>query len=125
MALFLGWWLGCKPASPLVQQAIDARGGLERLRAIQSERLSGKITFGAQAGTLRVEFKRPNRMRMEIELPTGSVVRLLDGASGWTSGSAGSHSSFKPMSPADFEKARREADLDGPLVNSRHAGRTG
>jgi outer membrane lipoprotein-sorting protein len=123
MVVLLGWLLGCKPSpTHLVQQAIEARGGLERLRAIQSERLSGKISFGSQVGTLRVEFKRPDRMRMEIGLPSGAVVRFLDGASGWTSDTSRSPSQFRPMSAAELEKARREADMDGPLVDSKAKG---
>ena len=120
LVLLFGGLLGCKPSpTHLVQQAIDARGGLERLRAIQSERLSGKISFGSQVGTLHVEFKRPDRMRMEIGLPSGTLVRFLDGASGWTSAA---HSQFRPMSAAELEKARREADMDGPLVDSQAKG---
>jgi outer membrane lipoprotein-sorting protein len=121
--LLLGWLLGCKPSpTQLVQQAIEARGGLERLHAIQSERLSGKIFFGSQVGTLRVEFKRPDRMRMEIGLPGKTLVRLLDGDSGWTLDTSGTHSEFKPMSADELEQARREADIDGPLVDSKAKG---
>jgi hypothetical protein len=123
MVVLLGGGVGCKPSpTQLVQQAVVARGGLERLRAIQTERLSGKIFFGSQVGTLSVEFKRPNRMRMEIGLPSGTVLRLLDGASGWTSDTSASHSQLRPMSAAELEKARREADMDGPLVDSEAKG---
>ena len=121
--VLLAWLLGCKPSpTPLVGQAIEARGGLERLRAVQTETLSGKISFGSQAGTLRVEFKRPQRMRMEIVLPNRRVVRLFDGSSGWTSDTPGELPEYRAMSPLELEKARREADMDGPLVDSEAKG---
>jgi hypothetical protein len=121
--VLLGWLLGCKPSpTPLVGQAIEARGGLERLRAVQTETLSGKISFGPQAGILRVEFKRPHRMRMEIVLPQRRVVRLFDGSAGWTSDTPGGLPEYRAMSPVELEKARREADMDGPLVDSEAKG---
>jgi hypothetical protein len=120
LLLLLG---GCRPsASALVAQAVAARGGLEHLRAIRSQRLSGKISVGSVAGSLYIEFKRPNQMRMEILLPTRTVVRLFDGASGWTSNAPPGHLQFEPMSAAELSQARREADMDGPLVDSKTKG---
>jgi hypothetical protein len=115
--------LGCKPGpAPLVAQAVEARGGLTRLRAVQTETLSGKISFGPQAGILHVEFKRPHRMRVEIVLPQRRVVRLFDGVAGWTSDTPGTPSVYRPMAPLELERARREADMDGPLVDSEAKG---
>jgi outer membrane lipoprotein-sorting protein len=115
--------LGCRPSpSTLVGQAVEARGGVERLRGVQTQVLTGKISFGAQAGVLRVEFKRPHRMRMEILVPHRAVVRLFDGVTGWTSDTSGTPAGFRPMSPLELEKARREADMDGPLVDSEAKG---
>lgn len=114
---------GCRPsAAGLVNEALEARGGLERLRAIRSQRLSGKISFGEVAGRLRIEFKRPNQMRMEIGLPAGTVVRLFDGTTGWSSNPPAGHPQLEPMSDAELSQARHEADMDGPLVDSAAKG---
>jgi outer membrane lipoprotein-sorting protein len=114
---------GCKPSPDgLIEQALDARGGLERLRGIQTERLTGKIAFGTVPGTLRIEFKRPDRMRMEIGLPGGTFLRLVDGNAGWVSDTSAGHSQLRPMSPEEVAIARREADMDGPLVDSKAKG---
>ncbi len=114
---------GCKPsATGLVNQAVAARGGLEHLRAIHSQRLSGKISFGSVGGTLRIEFKRPNQMRMEIALPGGTAVRLFDGTSGWSSNPLGGHPELEPLSAVELSQVRREADMDGPLVDSEAKG---
>jgi hypothetical protein len=122
LALLLVATPGCKPSPEgLVQRAVAARGGLPRLRAVQSQRLTGKISFGSQVGTLRIEFKRPNQMRMEIGLPGGTFVRLFDGTDGWVSDAIG-RSQLLPMSAVELAQARREADMDGPLVDSEAKG---
>ena len=77
--------------------------------------------MGTAVGPLRVEWKRPGRMRMEVGLPEGTVLRLVDGASGWTSKNAGL-APLQPMSEAELARARREADMDGPLVDSAAKG---
>lgn len=121
--LLLGCTSGCRPSpGGLVQQALEARGGVERLRAIQSERLTGKISSGTTVGTLRIEFKRPDRMRMEVGLPSGTSLRLLDGTSGWVSDAGAGPPQLRPMSTEELAVARREADMDGPLLDSKAKG---
>jgi len=114
---------GCKPGpARLVEQAIQARGGVERLHAVQSLRLIGTMAFGPVTASLHVEFKRPGKMRMELGLPEGTLLRLFDGTAGWTSKVAGVSPVLQPMSAAELASARREADLDGPLVDSQRKG---
>ena len=113
----------CTPSSKrLVNQAIEARGGLERLKAVRSASLSGKIHIGSVEGNLSIDFKRPNQMRMQMVFPTRTVVRLFDGTSGWMSSGPAGHPEFEPMSAVDLSRARREADMDGPLVDSAAKG---
>lgn len=113
----------CTPSSKrLVNQAIEARGGLERLKSIRSASLSGKIRIGSVEGTLSIDFKRPNLMRTQLVFLTRTVVRLFDGTSGWMSSGPAGHLEFEPMSAVDLSRARREADMDGPLVDSAAKG---
>ncbi len=114
---------GCKPHNPqLVEEAIAARGGAQALHAIDSLRLTGKAAFGPVAGVLRVEFKRPNRMRIELALPRCTLLRLFDGTRGWTSKVASPTPVLEPMSAAELARARREADMDGPLLDASAKG---
>lgn len=123
LAALLAAALGCQPSpAGLVQRALETRGGLPRVRAIHSQRLTGRISFGSQVGTLRIEFKRPDQMRLEIGLPGGTLVRLFDGTSGWASDAATGHSQLLPMSAVELAQARRDADMDGPLVDSESKG---
>jgi len=105
-----------------VTKAVQARGGPQKLHAVQSLRLGGRVSLGPKAGGLLVEFKRPNRMRMEVHLPEGTLLRLFDGSKGWTSQVASATPLLAPMSPAELARTRREADLDGPLLDSAAKG---
>jgi len=51
----------------LVVKVIAARGGIEKIRGIQAQRVTGTISFGPGAdGPFAVELKRPGKMRMEM-----------------------------------------------------------
>src|SRR5215469_12720445 len=69
----------------IVKKAIDARGGIEKIKAVQSERITG--TFNAQGveGALVLELKRPHKLYSEITVEGQRVLRVYDGKSaGWT-----------------------------------------
>ena len=56
----------CAPAQTLdeiVKKAIDARGGIEKIKAVQSERITGRISFAQGIeGALTLELKRPHKL---------------------------------------------------------------
>lgn len=103
---------------------MQARGGTQKLHAVESLRLAGTVDFGPVTGALRLEFKRPGRMRMEVGLPEGTLLRLTDGTDGWTSRMASPVPVLQPMSAAELAGALREADFDGPLLDGPHKGIT-
>src|SRR2546430_17006907 len=53
-------------AEEIVKKALDARGGVEKIRAVQSERVSGQVSFSrGMAGDFLVGLKRPLKMNKE------------------------------------------------------------
>ena len=102
----------------VIARNLAARGGLERIRAIQSERLNGQIRLGPGAqGPLILELKRPNHMRMEMTLVDKVILRGYDGRVGWSVNPFAKHPVPQVMSDDDTKNAATEADIDGPLVD--------
>ncbi len=112
------------PASAqTVEQVIDrylqARGGLERIRAVQSLRFTGKMKLGEVEAPLVVELKRPLRMRTEFEVQGRRVVRAFDGKKGWTLLPVPGLDRPRLMPEDESRDAREQADVDlSPLVDS-------
>jgi hypothetical protein len=72
----------------LVSKAIAARGGVKRIKSINSQRLTGKISLrGGASGPFVVEMKRPGMMRETVTLGDKSMIRITDGVTGWVVGS--------------------------------------
>src|SRR5712671_4710170 len=72
-------------ADEIVQKVLDARGGIEKIKAVQSERISGHVSFSqGMEGTFVVELKRPLKMHIEISVDGQKIIRVYDGkSSGW------------------------------------------
>lgn len=106
----------------VIAKNVEARGGLARLEAVQSVRMSGKMTMGpGMEFPMTVELKRPGRIRVEFTVQGSLGVQAYDGKAGWAISPMGSKQP-EPM-PAEAVKAMEEqADYDGPLVDYKAKG---
>jgi outer membrane lipoprotein-sorting protein len=108
----------------ILDRAMAARGGLEKIRAVQAERISGHISFGADAeGPFVVELKRPRKMHMEFTMQGSTMVRVYDGKSaGWANNPFAGKNNPEPMTEEELKNISEESDFDGPLVNYKAKG---
>jgi hypothetical protein len=71
-------------AEQIVEKHVAARGGLQKIRAIQTLRESGRMTEGPNREALVTrELKRPAQSRFEITLQGVTGVFVSDGTKGW------------------------------------------
>ncbi|HYA96456.1 MAG TPA: hypothetical protein VEH49_00050 [Methylomirabilota bacterium] len=108
----------------VVAKILDARGGAAKLRAIQTERVIGRISFGADAeGPFLVEFKRPAKYHMHLEMLGRRVYRTFDGkAAGWTLNPFAGDTEPRAMTADEVKDIAEEADFDGPFLDYRAKG---
>lgn len=113
-------------AAALVSRNVAARGGRERLRSVQSVRMTGRLAPsgpGVEA-PIRLELKRPDRIRMEVTFQGMTGVQAYDGTSGWQIAPFRGQSIPVRMSPEETSQALEQADIDGPLVDYKEKGHT-
>ena len=77
--------LPAQTADDVINAYLKARGGLAKIKAVQTERVTGVITFAPGVeGPFFVERKRPLKMHMEITVSGQTLLRVYDGKSaGW------------------------------------------
>lgn len=111
-------------AAEIVAKVLSARGGLIKIRAVQSQRVSGTILFGSEAsGPFVVELKRPLKMHMQLTVQNLTMVRVYDGKSmGWANNPFAGKMNPEPMTEGDLKNISEESDFDGPLVDYRRKG---
>jgi hypothetical protein len=107
----------------IVARAVQAQGGLARLRATTTRITTGKISFdGHGANPFTVEQKRPDRLLMEIFFPAGVLRRGYDGEVGWQANPFAERKEAEPMSSAETRSIAEEAAFDDALVDWQARG---
>jgi hypothetical protein len=105
----------------VIARSLEARGGLERLRAIQSVRMTGRVTAGDRTMKTVVETKRPALIRIDTTVDGVRAVQAFDGTTAWGISPMGT--GRPEVLPAEAASAMAEEfDIDGPLVDYRAKG---
>ncbi len=104
--------------SQILAKVYIARGGLTRIKALRSERITGTISFGSEAsGPFTVELKRPMKMHMTLSVQNQTMIRVYDGTQGWANNPFAGKLNPESMAEEDLRNISEEADFDGPLVD--------
>ena len=119
LLLFLPLAAAAQTADEIVKKTLDARGGVDKLKAIQSERVTGRITFAhGVEGSFTVELKRPLKMHVEISIEGQKIIRVYDGkSSGWMINPFAESKDVQPLSSEDLKNI---SDRKSTRLNSSH-----
>lgn len=114
-------------ADELVEKNIHAKGGMEKIKAIKSIRITGKLISGGgfsfTAATVQ-ENERPNLVRETFSLQGMTGVTAYDGTTGWQIQPFEGHKDPELMGEDDLQGLLLDADFDGPLVDYKEKGNT-
>src|SRR5579883_2567167 len=109
----------------IVARHVAALGGVDKLRAIKTLRMTGHARFGIDS-PLEVDFAtaqaRPGSARTEVSFQGMTSVDAFDGKDAWSTDPwEGRRVAFR-MSADDAKSLVRFADVDGALVDWRTKG---
>src|SRR6266481_5711654 len=115
-------------ADQIVDRYVEARGGIEAWRKIQTMAWTGHIESGP-AGSPAVPFlmlfKRPNQTHYEVLMQNQKSLRIFDGSQGWKlRPTAQGAPEAQIYTPDEVSFARDACGLDGPLVDYKAKGVT-
>ncbi len=117
----------CSRPSPLdeiVAANIAARGGMDRIKALNSIRETGTVTApGGRVAKVVREIKRPGMFRLELTYQGTKSVFANDGAQGWQVAPLQGQFEPKEAPPAaDSAADADQRDIEGSLVDWRAKG---
>ena len=103
------------PALPSADQVIEKWAqavGADALRKVTSRVQKGQLLgLGGRPSPVDVVAKAPDKRISVVQTPRGESITAYDGSRGWLTGREGAH----PMTAAESEAARLDADLQLPL----------
>ena len=113
-------------ADELVSKNIEAKGGADALRALQSLKLTGKMLV--QQGQIQLGYvqtkKRPDEVRTDATIQGMTIVQAYDGKEGWRISPLQGRRDPEKMSADDVKSLMEDAEIDGPLVDWKAKGST-
>lgn len=108
-------------AEEIVSRNLEAKGGRERWKGIESLRMTGTMRLQGKELPLTIQSKRPNLMRHEMVLGDARVVQAFDGKRAWAvNPMTGGTPQELPAEAAEMIAA--SAEFDGALVDYKAKG---
>jgi hypothetical protein len=110
-------------AEAILSKHLAARGGVARLKAVDSIRITGVqvLTPSPIEIPMVIEQRRPNLQRVEMNVKGMVEVQTFDGTEGWIRTPWAANKSARPMEPEEI-KALTEHDFDTPYLNWKEKG---
>lgn len=107
----------------IIAKNIEAKGGLEKLKAVKTMRITGKMMVGpGMEAPMVIETARPNKMRVEFTFQGMTGIQAYDGKSGWMVMPFMGKKDPEPVAGDDLKQFEDQADIDGPLVDYKEKG---
>jgi hypothetical protein len=111
--------LAAQTADELVEKNVQARGGREKLKSVQTLRITGKLVGGPTETPLVEERARPTKLRRDFNVRGLNGTQAYDGVKGWqVMGPTGA----RVVSGDDLKDFMDDADIDGPLMDYKSKG---
>ena len=109
-------------ADEIVNKYVNVMGGLDKIQAIKTIKLTGKVTAGGMDIPFSEICKRPLMVLMESTIQGMTMKQAYDGTQGWMINPFMGKKDPDVMSK-DAEKAiKRNADFEGQLINYKDKG---
>jgi len=109
-------------ADELVNKNIEAKGGMDKIKAVKTRRMTGKLIGGGIVAATGQENMRPNLVRETFSLQGMTAVQAYDGSTGWQIQPFGGRKDPELMGEDDLRDLLIDSDFDGPLVDYQTKG---
>jgi hypothetical protein len=118
-------------AAPATAQSVDdvlaknadAKGGLAKMRAVNTMRATGKVTIGpGMEAPIILEQRRPKMVRIEVTVQGLTIIQAYDGSVGWQLNPMSGRKDAEPMPSEMVKNMEEQADMDGPLIDYKEKG---
>jgi hypothetical protein len=116
--------LSAQTADELVNKNLTAHGGIEKLKALHSLRMTGKMQQGSFTAQLALDSMAPDLVRQAFTIMGMTAISAYDGAIGWRIMPFGGRKDPEMLGDDDLRGVQDEADFYGHLADYKEKGNT-
>lgn len=109
-------------AEELVAKNIEAKGGMDKIKALKSLRMTAKFDSGGFKADIGQESKRPDMLRQSFSVQGMTQVEAYDGTTGWQINPFQGRKDPELLGDQELRNVIEDADFDGPLVDYQAKG---
>jgi hypothetical protein len=106
----------------IVTRNLAARGGTDKIKAIDSLKMTSHIKIQAMTATLTLYAKRPNLSRQEVNIAGATVIAAFDGTNAWGVNPMTGQTTPQVLNGQAADQVRQQAAFDPPLLDYRAKG---
>ncbi|MFQ6083861.1 MAG: outer membrane lipoprotein carrier protein LolA [Candidatus Aminicenantia bacterium] len=122
LGLIVGPFAFSQTVDEIIDKNLETKGGLEKIKAIQSVKITGKVIAQGVEMPMVMWNKRPNMIRMETTFQDKKIVQAYDGEKAWWIMPFLGSEDPQEMTGLQAEAMKDQADFDGPLVDYKEKG---
>ena len=104
-------------ADELVAKNLEARGGMENIKAIKTLRITGRFQQGGFVARVDTAATAPNLLRQAFTIQGMTQIQAYDGSSGWQIMPFAGPKDPELLGEDDLRGLVEDADFYGPLVD--------
>jgi hypothetical protein len=109
-------------ADELVAKNLQAKGGVDKIKAIKSVRMTGNFDAGGFKAIVGELSKRPDMVRETFTVQGMTQIQAYDGSNGWQISPFQGRKDPEMLGEDDVRGLAEDADFDGPLVDAQAKG---
>ena len=114
--------LSGQTAEDLVRRNLEAKGGLDKIKAIKTLRMTGKVQQGSFQADLGADTMAPNLLRQSITIQGMTAIQAYDGKTGWKISPFEGRKDAELVGEEELRDLVEEADFYGPLADYQAHG---
>jgi len=111
-------------ADEIISKHIEARGGLEKLRALQTMIMEGSMVQQGTDVAMKYYYAHNKGTKVEFSAVGQTGYNIITPTEGWTFNPFAGGTSAEPMPEAQQKEQAGNLDLAGPLVDYKTKGHT-
>jgi len=127
LVVFLAFFIStsfAQTADEVINNYVSAIGGIDKINSVKSAKMTGKFSAGSMDIAFTKLYKRPSKIKMEMQIQGMTMIQAYDGTTAWMLNPFQGSRDPEKMPDMDAKYLKENADFMGTIVNYKDKGAT-
>lgn len=120
--LFLSFVATAQTADEIINKHLEARGGIEKLKALQTMILEGSMNQGGTDVQMKFYYSQNKGTKVEFSVMGQTGYNIVTPTEGWSFNPFAGNTAAEPLPEEAVKEAQVQLDIQGPFVDYKAKG---